>query len=343
MQTLTWAALTLAVTATGAPQSFNTSWLDRALTLATEAGAQQVPEASKQLERAKTEKAQAQQLAAKGDERASMVRARAEADANLALAIAQHSNSEKQAGESAPAVVVKPVEGAQLLTEATNAYHAAVNGPASKQPQYLRLADQQLREATAEQQKKGDTEHVQDLAYLALRNTELAQLMGNMPAEWSPAGEAAATATGPGGGLKQTEPGCEGSAGASAEPGVAGEERISISGNVLFPFGKSELIPPADERLSDVAQALKSEPDKRIRVEGFTDSTGPAQFNQELSVARAQAVKDYLVSQGVNADRIETEGNGPAKPVVDNSTAENRANNRRAAIIIEGEPGPSTP
>jgi OOP family OmpA-OmpF porin len=113
--------------------------------------------------------------------------------------------------------------------------------------------------------------------------------------------------------------------------------KFNVSGAVLFPFGKSELLPPSKARLDDLAAALKSEPDQRIRLEGNTDNVGTAEFNQELSVSRANAVKDYLVEQGVAADRIDTEGFGKTQPVVENNTVDNRANNRRVEVRVEGE------
>lgn len=70
------------------------------------------------------------------------------------------------------------------------------------------------------------------------------------------------------------------------------------------------------------------------RVEGHTDSQGSDATNQPLSQNRATAVRDYLVSKGVSADKISSIGMGSSRPITDNATAENRANNRRVEIII---------
>lgn len=111
---------------------------------------------------------------------------------------------------------------------------------------------------------------------------------------------------------------------------------ITLSGSVLFTSGKSELLPAAQLKLNDVAKALtEQDPDSKIVVEGYTDSQGSDATNQELSQKRAQSVRDYLVSRGIAADRVTSEGFGPGKPIADNKSAEGRANNRRVEIVVK--------
>jgi outer membrane protein OmpA-like peptidoglycan-associated protein len=115
---------------------------------------------------------------------------------------------------------------------------------------------------------------------------------------------------------------------------------ITLSGSVLFASAKAELLPSAQAKLSEVADALiKSDPDSKMVVEGHTDSQGPASFNQDLSQHRADAVRSYLTSHGVAPDRITAQGFGSSRPVADNNSAEGRANNRRVEIIVQ----PSSP
>lgn len=110
---------------------------------------------------------------------------------------------------------------------------------------------------------------------------------------------------------------------------------ITLSGSVLFASNKFVLLPAAQAKLSQVAEALlKGDPDATFVVEGHTDSQGKAEANQLLSVNRANAVREYLVSHGIAADRITGEGHGADRPVVDNKTAEGRANNRRVEIVV---------
>ena len=110
---------------------------------------------------------------------------------------------------------------------------------------------------------------------------------------------------------------------------------ITLSGSVLFVSGKYALLSTAMTKLDQVAEALKAQgSDKRMVVEGHTDSQGSDQINQPLSLNRATAVRDYLVSRGVSSEKISAVGMGSSRPIADNTTPENRANNRRVEIII---------
>jgi outer membrane protein OmpA-like peptidoglycan-associated protein len=110
---------------------------------------------------------------------------------------------------------------------------------------------------------------------------------------------------------------------------------ITIPSGVLFTTGKSMLLPGAQTKLMAVAEALKDQDDRKIVVEGHTDSTGTDTTNQALSMARAESVRDFLTSHGVPADRISAQGFGSSRPIADNNSAEGRANNRRVEIIVQ--------
>jgi outer membrane protein OmpA-like peptidoglycan-associated protein len=117
---------------------------------------------------------------------------------------------------------------------------------------------------------------------------------------------------------------------------------ITLSGAVLFTSGQSALLPGAMVKLNDVADALvKGNPESKIVVEGHTDSQGRASDNQDLSLARAQAVRDYLASRGIAQDRISAQGLGSTRPVATNKTPEGRADNRRVEIVVQPAPGGS--
>ncbi len=112
---------------------------------------------------------------------------------------------------------------------------------------------------------------------------------------------------------------------------------ITLSGSVLFVSGKFALLNTAMTKLDQVAEALKAQNGDRLMVvEGHTDSQGSDATNQPLSQNRATAVRDYLVSKGVVAEKITAVGMGASRPITDNKTPENRANNRRVEIIIAG-------
>jgi outer membrane protein OmpA-like peptidoglycan-associated protein len=110
---------------------------------------------------------------------------------------------------------------------------------------------------------------------------------------------------------------------------------ITLSGSVLFASGKDILLPAAQDRLGQVADALKTQDDHKIVVEGHTDSQGTDASNQTLSERRAQAVVSFLTSRGVPAEQIRGQGLGPSRPIADNKSAEGRANNRRVEIIVQ--------
>jgi len=113
---------------------------------------------------------------------------------------------------------------------------------------------------------------------------------------------------------------------------------ITLSGGVLFASGKYALLNTAKAKLDQIAAALMAQDgNKRMVVEGHTDNIGSDQTNQPLSVNRAAAVRDYLVSRGVDAEKIGAVGLGATKPIVDNKTSENRANNRRVEIVIQND------
>jgi outer membrane protein OmpA-like peptidoglycan-associated protein len=112
---------------------------------------------------------------------------------------------------------------------------------------------------------------------------------------------------------------------------------ITLSGQVLFVTGKSELLPAAQDQLGVVAKALQDQGDIRpIVVEGYTDSVGSDTANMKLSQDRADAVRSFLVSKGLPSDKLTAVGKGKSNPVAPNDTADGRANNRRVEIIVAG-------
>jgi OOP family OmpA-OmpF porin len=122
-----------------------------------------------------------------------------------------------------------------------------------------------------------------------------------------------------------------------APPAAPAPKHITLSTDALFDFDKSVLKPGGKEAIDselDKANA-NSATIQSVKVVGNTDSIGTKAYNQKLSERRAMAVKNYLVSKGIDADKITTEGHGMMDPVASNKTAEGRAKNRRADIWIE--------
>jgi outer membrane protein OmpA-like peptidoglycan-associated protein len=107
--------------------------------------------------------------------------------------------------------------------------------------------------------------------------------------------------------------------------------------DVLFDVAKSDLRPEGREDLAKLAGIVLNYPSLKLSIEGHTDNTGSTESNQALSQQRANAVRDYLISQGLSSDSLTAQGLGENNPVADNSTAEGQQKNRRIDIIVSGQ------
>jgi len=111
--------------------------------------------------------------------------------------------------------------------------------------------------------------------------------------------------------------------------------RVDALSGPHFAFRTATLTPEGESKVTAVAAMLNRYPSRRIEVNGYTDSIGSEANNQGLSERRADAVKDALIRNGVNPNRIIVRGYGAANPVASNATAEGRAQNRRVEIVLE--------
>ncbi len=243
-------------------------------------------------------------------------------------------------------------------------------------PSDLDTAHKQLEVAEASFRENGDTQGTRDQSYLALRRTEYAEVIArtkrtdqatgatidamHADEKETVAGTAAALAR------SKTALATQDNAVAAGKVALKDEKTrreeaekraaqamadlakfasvkqeargmvITLSGSVLFASAKSDLLPAAQLKLNDVANALiKEDPTSKIVVEGHTDSQGGIPYNQDLSQRRAQAVRDYLVSRGIASDRVTSQGFGPSRAIADNTSPEGRANNRRVEIVVQ--------
>ncbi|PEQ12059.1 hypothetical protein B2G71_12990 [Novosphingobium sp. PC22D] len=126
----------------------------------------------------------------------------------------------------------------------------------------------------------------------------------------------------------------EQTAGSGVDVSDTGDGILLNLPDVTFAVDSTAITPSFQSTLSSVAQSMNEYPNSLIDVYGHTDSTGSDAYNLDLSKRRADAVARYLISQGVNSARIQTQGMGESYPVADNSTEQGRALNRRVEIKI---------
>ena len=111
---------------------------------------------------------------------------------------------------------------------------------------------------------------------------------------------------------------------------------VSMS-DVLFDFNQATLKPGAKLRLAKVSGIILAYPDLKLEIDGFTDNKGTPEYNIGLSEKRAKTVRDFLVTQGVGPDTVNTRGYGESNPVATNATASGRQQNRRVELVVSGD------
>ena len=235
------------------------------------------------------------------------------------------------------------------LVDARNTYERAARGPAAREsPAQLHTAQETLKLAEETFDDDGDTPATRDQAYTAMRQTQAAEANARMRRdeamlaantrraeklriariqnEQRQLAEEAARRKAAEGELARL---------AQVQQDSRGKV-ITLSGSDLFEGEKAELLPDAQRRLTDIAKAINgSAPEAQLVIEGHSDTKGSATYNLELSARRADAVRAYLVSQGVASNRISSQGLGFSHRKTDSKTAEGRATNRRVEIVVQ--------
>ena len=123
---------------------------------------------------------------------------------------------------------------------------------------------------------------------------------------------------------------------APAAPAPTVATKVTFAADAFFDFNKSVVKPEGKAKLDDLVGKIKDISLEVIIAVGHTDSVGGDAYNQKLSIKRSEAVKAYLVSKGIEKNRVYTEGKGEKQPVADNKTSEGRAKNRRVEIEVVG-------
>ena len=240
------------------------------------------------------------------------------------LAAAETAQASKKYREREPA----PRLAREAVQAAEDARRDGVEARAVAEARAKREAAADAARATAEEQARREAEQARRESEFALEESQRqAELDAREAAEQAAAAEAAKARAEFAARLNRALPTRVTDRGVVAE--IAG---------VQFATGAATLNPEAREALARFSGIVGTYPELRFKIEGHTDTTGSAQTNKDLSLARAITVRDYLVGQGADSSAIEVEGLGPDQPVADNATAEGRARNRRVEIVLTGGP-----
>jgi outer membrane protein OmpA-like peptidoglycan-associated protein len=234
------------------------------------------------------------------------------------------------------------------VTEAENAYEAIANDPyvARAGSAQLRSAEQDLERARQLLEKGADEEKIEHAAYLAHRHAQVAtekgkqsRLQEEVKSAESRREELELKAQT----LQTRQAQLEAEALRAEMEALQAEKTdrgmVLTLGDVLFDTGKAELKSSGERTVTRLSDFMKEYEERRVRIEGYTDSTGADSFNQKLSEDRANAVRQALRNDGIDSSRIEVTGYGEAYPVASNDTSSGRQRNRRVEIVISDENG----
>lgn len=134
--------------------------------------------------------------------------------------------------------------------------------------------------------------------------------------------------------IRDSCPGTPAGAGVDASGCPLAGERLAIVTNINFDFDRTTVRDDVKERLARVIQLLKEMPDLDVEIVGYTDDVGSSAYNLDLSLRRAESVRDYIVAHGIARARLGVAGHGMADPFVSNATPEGQAVNRRVEFVV---------
>lgn len=234
------------------------------------------------------------------------------------------------------------------LNEAQAIYEEIKDNPnvVRSGPTQLRAAREKLDEAQRLREEDADEERVTHVAYLAQRHAQIAKEQGEQAAlqnEIESAESRREEIRLQMQSLETQQARQEAQELRLQMEAMQAEETdrgmVLTLGDVLFDLNEAELRSQGYRAVERLAEFMKEYEDRRVRVEGYTDSTGSEDYNLQLSQRRAEAVKEALTSHGIASRRVETKGFGEAYPVAPNDTAGGRQSNRRVEIVISDPEG----
>jgi len=224
------------------------------------------------------------------------------------------------------------------LVEARNTYAQASTNPqvAANAPLELQQAREALQRAEQAERADADRDEVTSLAYAATRDSQAAF----EAAQAKQAQQVLATSD-----IRRSNAQLQRTnAALQRELDALQAQRtdrgyVMTLGDVLFATDQATMTSGARERVGRLASFLRQHPDRTVRIEGYTDNTGSPGYNLQLSERRAEAVRDVLMANGVNPNRVVTLGRGEAMPVAGNDSQSGRQANRRVEIVISDPSG----
>jgi OOP family OmpA-OmpF porin len=233
----------------------------------------------------------------------------------------------------------------EALEEARSAVAAARADPevVAQAPEQLAEAEQALDQAEDAARGTADQDEVDHLAYLAQQRAETAQALADERvalAEMEQLGEERDALV-----IEARERHIDVLETELAELRADRTERglvVTLSDEILFDVDQADLKPGGMQQLARVSEFLRQNPDRNVLIEGHTDSSAPDAYNLALSQRRANAVEDFLITQGVDPTRISAVGYGEQLPIATNDSAAGRQANRRVELVVldAGEPIP---
>ena len=238
------------------------------------------------------------------------------------------------------------------LQSATDSFTQASNTPSvvANAPLELQQAEQSLTQAQAEWRSGADPHEVDHLAYIVTGQTQIAVETAKFKQSQQAVGTAGARSS-----EVLLDSRTQQAKRAEAQANILEQQNndlrqqlhasqtdkgmvLTLGSDILFDTGKSDLKSGAYPMMSKIAAFLRQNPDRSVLVQGYTDSTGAADFNQTLSRERAEAVRTAIAQNGIDSSRVQVQGMGDSGPVATNASESGRQLNRRVELVFSNPP-----
>jgi len=272
---------------------------------------------------------QAEQARQSAEQQAAQAQAAAQQAAQAAQAAQQQIQQQASSGQQVQADQQAAAQQAQQQAEQARQEAAAAQARAQDQERQAQQAEQQLQQQqAAAQQAQQQLQQEQAARQQAEQQAQATQQQLQQSQQQVQQAQAD---------KEQTRQRLLGQLNQVLQTKDSARGLIVNMPDVLFALNSANLTPDARERLAKVAGILIAYPDIHVEVDGYTDNTGPLNFNQQLSQQRADTVRQYLVQQGVSSGLVDSKGFGPNDPIASNDSPQGRQQNRRVNLVVSGQ------